>query len=99
LGSLFTNESGRPLRYGAWKDQWLRASTATALDLTTHDLRHYFASLLIANGASVKQVQMVLATPARSSRSGCTRTCGPATTTACRPSPTPRWTSRGLLAD
>jgi integrase len=28
--------------------------------VVTHDLRHFFASALIAGGASVKQVQMVL---------------------------------------
>jgi integrase len=28
--------------------------------LTTHDLRHFYASALIAGGASVKQVQVVL---------------------------------------
>jgi integrase len=28
--------------------------------MVTHDLRHFFASALIAGGASVKQVQLVL---------------------------------------
>ena len=30
------------------------------VDLSTHDLRHFFASALIVGGASVKQVQAVL---------------------------------------
>jgi hypothetical protein len=36
------------------------ASAGVEDDLTTHDLRHFFASALIAGGASVKQVQVVL---------------------------------------
>ena len=33
---------------------------ATGTSYKTHDLRHYAASALIAGGASVKQVQMIL---------------------------------------
>ena len=39
---------------------WRHARAAAAVDLSTHDLRHFFASALIAGGASVKQVQVVL---------------------------------------
>lgn len=41
---------------------WRRAKASASVDeaLTTHDLRHFFASALIAGGASVKQVQSVL---------------------------------------
>ncbi len=55
-GSIFTDESGRPLTYTAWKSVWRAAGTT----YKTHDLRHYAASALIAGGASVKQVQMIL---------------------------------------
>jgi integrase len=58
--SLFTASKGQPVRYGAWKDQWQRACRAAGLDLSTHALRHFYASQLIAGGASVKQVQTVL---------------------------------------
>lgn len=59
-GDLFTATKGQPLRYGAWKAVWVGAIAETGLDLTTHDLRHFYASGLIAGGASVKQVQAVL---------------------------------------
>ncbi len=54
---LFVTEAGEPLRYREWKKLWRGAAPA---DLTTHDLRHFYASALIAGGASVKQVQTVL---------------------------------------
>lgn len=55
-GSIFTDELGRALIYTAWKPLW----KATGTTYKTHDLRHYAASALIAGGASVKQVQMIL---------------------------------------
>lgn len=55
-GSIFTDLLGRPLTYEGWKRVW-REAEAT---FKTHDLRHYAASALIAGGASVKQVQMIL---------------------------------------
>ena len=64
------------------------ALAAAGTTFKTHDLRHYAASALIAGGASVKQVQMILATPAPRSRSASTRTSGRATTTAPGPSST-----------
>lgn len=60
---LFTTPKAGPLGYRQWKNVWRRAKAASAGvedDLTTHDLRHFFASALIAGGASVKQVQVVL---------------------------------------
>jgi integrase len=58
---LFTTRQGRPLVYRQWQNVWRRAKTAATIeDLSTHDLRHFFASALIAGGASVKQVQAVL---------------------------------------
>ncbi len=59
-GDLFRATRGQALRYGAWKSVWVRATAETGLTLTTHDLRHFYASGLIAGGASVKQVQVVL---------------------------------------
>lgn len=55
-GSVFTDDFGQPLTYTAWKPLW----KATGTTYKTHDLRHYAASALIAGGASVKQVQMIL---------------------------------------
>lgn len=57
---LFTTSRGKPLSYRAWKTVWKNARTRIGLDLDTHALRHFFASALIAEGASVKQVQTVL---------------------------------------
>lgn len=54
---LFTDERGGPLAYRRWKVIW---NAVRLGDMTTHDLRHFFASCLIAGGASVKQVQAVL---------------------------------------
>jgi integrase len=59
-GSIFTDASGRPLTYSTWKHLWAALGTS----YKTHDLRHYAPSALIAGGASVKQVQMISATPA-----------------------------------
>lgn len=73
---LFTTASEEPLGYQAWKTAWNAALTMlqdkenkaakeamrapVVLDMTTHDLRHVFASALISGGALVKQVQAVL---------------------------------------
>ena len=58
---LFLASAGQPLRYGRWKTGiWMPAQKTTGLDLTMHSLRHFYASSLIAGGASVKQVQLVL---------------------------------------
>lgn len=54
---LFTTESGDPVGYRQWRTVWELAEPG---ELTTHDLRHFFASAMIAGGASVKQVQTVL---------------------------------------
>lgn len=58
--ALFTDDFGRRISYTAWKRLWRRAAAAADVEATTHDLRHFFASALIAGGASVKQVQTVL---------------------------------------
>jgi integrase len=57
-GLLFTTERGEPVQRGPWSAIWKRAITNFGLvDVTTHSLRHHFASLLIAAGCSVKVVQ------------------------------------------
>ncbi len=58
---LFLMPTGRPLVYHAWAKHWQRAREVAGLpDVVTHDLRHFFASALIAGGASVKAVQLAL---------------------------------------
>jgi integrase len=60
LGLVFTNERGDPIQQHPFSVLW--ASARDAADgipswATPHDLRHYYASLLIRSGASVKAVQ------------------------------------------
>ncbi|HEX6380763.1 MAG TPA: tyrosine-type recombinase/integrase [Acidimicrobiia bacterium] len=59
---VFTDDKGNPIRRQRWNEIWNRAASAAALPpgTTPHDLRHYYASLLIAKGASVKAVQTML---------------------------------------
>lgn len=61
-GFLVTYLDGRPVRrnrFGAmWRQSAARAGLPTAFRY--HDLRHHFASALIAGGCSVKVVQKVL---------------------------------------
>ena len=59
-GTLFVNAMGLPLTYRQWKPLWRVAAEAAKVEATAHALRHFYASALIAGGASVKQVQMVL---------------------------------------
>jgi len=56
---VFTNTAGRPLRRNTAGDMWHRAAKQIELPewATFHDLRHFYASLLIARGCSVKAVQ------------------------------------------
>lgn len=56
--ALFTDASGAPLTYRVWKTAW--KAVPSSRGLTTHDLRHFYASALISGGASVKQVQTIL---------------------------------------
>ena len=50
---------GNPLRRNTFGDMWHRAARRgrTPRWATFHDLRHFYASLLIARGCSVKAVQ------------------------------------------
>ena len=59
---VFTDEKDNPIRRQRWNEIWNRAATAADLPpgTTPHDLRHYYASLLISKGASVKAVQTML---------------------------------------
>ncbi|CAN5398109.1 site-specific integrase [soil metagenome] len=57
-GPLFVNEVGEPLLYRRWRTlAEAAARKAKTPDLTAHSCRHFYASVLIAGGASVKQVQ------------------------------------------
>jgi len=58
-GLVFTNTLGKPLRRNTAGDMWHRAASHAGLPdwATFHDLRHFYASLLIARGCSVKAVQ------------------------------------------
>jgi integrase len=58
-GLVFTNSVGSPVRRGALSEVWHRAARDARLPAwaTFHDLRHFYASLLIARGHSVKAVQ------------------------------------------
>jgi integrase len=59
---LFTNAKGRPIHRASWSHDWRPAAQAAGLPPRSgyHALRHYFATLLIHAGASVKTVQLAL---------------------------------------
>jgi integrase len=55
---LFGNGVGEHRRYRVWRrDSWDKATERAGIEATPHDLRATAASLLIAAGASVKDVQ------------------------------------------
>jgi len=56
---VFTNTLGRPLWRNTAGEMWHRAARHAGLPAwaTFHDLRHFYASLLISRGCSVKAVQ------------------------------------------
>ena len=58
-GLVLPNGRGAPLRRNVMGDAWHRAAARAGLPpgATFHDLRHFYASLLIAHGCSVKAVQ------------------------------------------
>ena len=58
-GLVFTNSVNNPLRRNTAGEMWHRARKQASLPgwATFHDLRHFYASLLIAKGCSVKAVQ------------------------------------------
>lgn len=61
-GLVFTNKINRPLRRNGFSDVFRRAARDAGLptSVTFHDLRHFYASLLIAQGCSIKTVQTCL---------------------------------------
>jgi integrase len=56
---LFTTAAGAAVRRTRFSPIWRPAATAAGLGdgVTFHDLRHYYASLLIRHGENVKVVQ------------------------------------------
>jgi integrase len=58
-GFVFVTDAGRPIRRTAFGDVWRAAVKAAGAPYGTgfHELRHYYASLLIRHGESVKVVQ------------------------------------------
>lgn len=56
---VFTTPSGEPIRRNRFGEVWRAAVGRAGVrpELTFHDLRHYYASLLIRHGESVKVVQ------------------------------------------
>ena len=56
---LFTNDRGGPINRTRFSDVWRPAAKLAGLPegTTFHDLRHFYASLLIRHGESVKVVQ------------------------------------------
>ncbi|MET0696874.1 MAG: site-specific integrase [Acidimicrobiia bacterium] len=59
LGFVFTNNRGGPIQEHPFRQAWAtaRRRAGTPEWATPHHLRHYYASLLIAGGESVKVVQ------------------------------------------
>ena len=59
-GDLFTTGQGGPLIYSGWQTVWAGVRRSTGLGLGAHDLRHFYASALIAGGATVVAVSSAL---------------------------------------
>jgi integrase len=59
---IFRNSAGRPQHRGSWARFWSQAARSVGLPAGAgfHTLRHYYATLLIESGASVKTVQLAL---------------------------------------
>lgn len=62
LNLVFSNTRGAPIQQSPFATVWETARTKAGLPdwATPHDLRHYYASVLIRSGASVKVVQQRL---------------------------------------
>lgn len=64
---IFTTSTGAPVHPAYWSDIWRRAADQAGIPkgIGVHCLRHYFATLLIHEGKSVKAVQLAMghATP------------------------------------
>ncbi|HWC11949.1 MAG TPA: tyrosine-type recombinase/integrase, partial [Acidimicrobiales bacterium] len=59
-GLVVTYEDGRPVRRNRFGAMWRQSQARAGLPHRFHDLRHHFASALIAGGCSVKVVQKAL---------------------------------------
>jgi len=59
---IFTTAAGRPIQRSSWANLWAPAARSAGIPKGNgvHTLRHYFATRLIHNGASVKRVQLAL---------------------------------------
>lgn len=59
---VFLTNALNPMHRATWSHIWAPAARAAGIPkgVGLHCLRHYFATLLIHNGASVKTVQLVL---------------------------------------
>lgn len=59
---IFVNGRGLPIQRAGWRYQWTKAAKSVGMPegYGMHDLRHYFATLLIHGGANVKTVQLAL---------------------------------------
>lgn len=59
-GLIFTSAIGTPLRTSTLWMAWSKAAATVGTNATPHDLRHYFASIQIAGGTSIKALQALL---------------------------------------
>lgn len=59
-GLVLTYHDGRPVKRNRFGAMWRQTEGRADLDFRYHDLRHHFASALIAGGCSVKSVQKAL---------------------------------------
>lgn len=59
-GLVFTNTSGLVLTTSTLQSAWRTAARKVGTDATPHDLRHYFASVQLAGGISLKELQAQL---------------------------------------
>ena len=59
-GLVFTSEIGTPLRPSTIQRAWSLAAGKVGTDATLHSLRHYFASVQIRGGQSIKVLQALL---------------------------------------
>jgi len=59
-GVIFTTEGGSPLTTSTLHAAWQQAARQIGTDATPHSLRHYFASVHIRAGQSIKVLQALL---------------------------------------
>ncbi len=96
-GWLFSN-GGSPLNRNSAGHQWRQVRKAAGLGVyTLHDLRHFYASGLIASGCDVVTVQRRSDTPRRPSPSASTPTSGRPPRTAPGPPHATSWPRRSPI--